>query len=401
MLEIRISRSPDLAKLEAEGFRLRIVHGDAYHLLVEGIPSVTSKREVASGTLYCPLVVDPAGKAQNPCSNHQCWWIGERPCDSTGQVMSEMISSDAAEDKGDGIKTTVAFSRKRVDKTDYADYYEKIWAYVRMIWHEARVIDPQCDPRSAKPVPAVVDAQARIFRYPDMATTRAGIGAATARLLTDRVAIIGLGGTGSYILDLLAKTPISQIHIFDGDKFFLHNAFRAPGAPLESDFTEPKKVDWFGAIYDRMHMGIVRHPHHVLAEHLPGFAVFDFVFVAIDDADARKVILEGLIALQVPFIDVGIDVALNEAASLRGTCRFTAGTPARHDHVRDVVSFAKAPDNDDYRNIQVADLNMLNAAMAVTKWKKLRGFYADDMREHHSLYTTATHGLTKEDRGEA
>jgi hypothetical protein len=41
---------------------------------------------------------------------------------------------------------------------------------------------------------------------------------------------------------------------------------------------------------------------------------------------------------------------------------------------------------------------MQNASMAVMKWKKLRGFYADDMREHHSLYTVATHGLTKEDR---
>jgi tRNA A37 threonylcarbamoyladenosine dehydratase len=31
--------------------------------------------------------------------------------------------------------------------------------------------------------------------------TRAGIGAATANLLAERVAIIGLGGTGSYILE--------------------------------------------------------------------------------------------------------------------------------------------------------------------------------------------------------
>ena len=49
-------------------------------------------------------------------------------------------------------------------------------------------------------------------------------------------------------------------------------------------------------------------------------------------------------------------------------------------------------------SLPVADLNMANAAMAVTKWKKLRGFYADDCGEHHSLYTIATHGLTKEDR---
>ena len=47
------------------------------------------------------------------------------------------------------------------------------------------------------------------------------------------------------------------------------------------------------------------------------------------------------------------------------------------------------PDNEIYRNMQVADLNMLNAAMAVMKWKKLRGFYADDVHEYHSLYTLA------------
>src|SRR6266446_9025798 len=102
MSAIRISRSPDLAKLEAEGFRLRIVEGSAHHLLVEGIPAVNSKGEVARGTLYCPLVIDQSGKTVNPCSNHQCWWIGEPPCDSSGRVMTEMISNNAVEDKGDG-----------------------------------------------------------------------------------------------------------------------------------------------------------------------------------------------------------------------------------------------------------------------------------------------------------
>src|SRR5688572_1694443 len=213
MSAIQISLSADLTKLEAEGFRLRLVEGSAYHLLIEGIPAVTSKREVVPGTLYCPLEIDQHGRTVNPCSNHQCWWIGEPPCDSTGRVLTEMISNPNPENKGDGIETTVAFSRKRGDKANYSDFHEKIWAYVRMIWHEARVIDTNCDPKGERSVPAVVEAQVRGFRYPDMATTRAGIGVATAKLLSARVAIIGLGGTGSYILDLLAKTPISQIHI--------------------------------------------------------------------------------------------------------------------------------------------------------------------------------------------
>ena len=384
--------------MEAEGFRLRVVHGDAHHLLVEGVPAVTSKREVVPGTLYCPLDLDPHGKVLETCSSHQCWWIGEPPCDSAGRAMTELISNDKPEKKGDGIETTVGFSRMPVGRSGYRDLHEKIWTYVQLIWHQAREIDPNCDPRSQKPVAAVVQAQQRVFLYPDMATTRAGIGAATAKLLVDRVGIIGVGGTGSYILDLLAKTPISEIHIYDGDKFSLHNAFRAPGAPRLEDLTEPMKVDWFGDIYDRMRRGIVRHPYDVGAEQLADFAGFDCVFVAIDDAEARKVILQGLVGLKVPFIDVAIDVGFDPQGCLRGMCRFTVGTPTVHGHIEQVVSFAKVPDDDLYRNIQVADMNMLNAAMAVMKWKKMRGFYADDIREHHSLYTVATHGLTKEDR---
>jgi len=396
---IQINRSPDLTQLEADGFRLRIIQKTAHHLLIDGVPAVTSKGTVALGTLYCPLEIDANGTTINPLVNHQCWWIGEPPCDSTGRVMEEMISNPTEEDKGDGIKTTVGFSRKHVDKkTPWKDHHEKIWTYIRMIWHEARVIDPSCDPRSEKPVPAVVEAQKRVFHYPDMATTRAGIGAATEKLLANRVAIIGLGGSGSYILDLLAKTPVGEIHLYDGDNFGLHNAYRSPGAPSKEQLTDPKKVDWFGDIYDRMRTGIIRHPYNVLAEQLPELAGFDFVFVAIDDADGRKVILDGLISLKVPFVDVGMDLDITKESSLRGICRYTVGTPNVHEHIKDVVPRAVGPDNGIYKNIQVADLNMLNAAMAVIKWKKLRGFHADDMREHHSLYTVSTHGLTKEDR---
>jgi hypothetical protein len=32
------------------------------------------------------------------------------------------------------------------------------------------------------------------------------------------------------VLDFTAKTHVKEIHLFDGDTFFQHNAFRAPGA---------------------------------------------------------------------------------------------------------------------------------------------------------------------------
>jgi hypothetical protein len=41
-----------------------------------------------------------------------------------------------------------------------------------------------------------------------------------------------------------------------------------------------------------------------------------------------------------------------------------------------------------HRTSKWADLNALNATLAVIKWKKIRGFYRDLEREHHSTYTT-------------
>ena len=68
--------------------------------------------------------------------------------------------------------------------------------------------------------------------------------------------------------------------------------------------------------------------------------------------------------------------------------RVTASTPEKRDHIQNRISFAGDGEEDIYEsNIQVADLNALNAVMAVIKWKKILNFYRDDEEEHHSTYT--------------
>lgn len=52
-------------------------------------------------------------------------------------------------------------------------------------------------------------------------------------------------------------------------------------------------------------------------------------------------------------------------------------------------------------NIQIADLNALNAALAVIKWKKLMGFYQDLDLEHHCTYTIGGNLLHNEDASAA
>jgi len=97
----------------------------------------------------------------------------------------------------------------------------------------------------------------------------------------------------------------------------------------------------------------------------------------------RGRIVEKLEALGACFDDSGMGLELNEG-SLGGILRVTASTPSKRDHFHQRVSFAGGAEDGVYSsNIQVADLNALNAFLAVVKWKKLRGFYRDLEREHH------------------
>ena len=108
--------------------------------------------------------------------------------------------------------------------------------YVRAISEPAVILDPSATPKTF----AVIEAESADspFKYLDTASSRAEIGVANEKLKIGPVAIVGLGGTGSYILDLVAKTPVQAIHLFDDDKFLQHNAFRAPGATSYSNIEE-------------------------------------------------------------------------------------------------------------------------------------------------------------------
>ena len=55
-------------------------------------------------------------------------------------------------------------------------------------------------------------------------------------------------------------------------------------------------------------------------------------------------------------------------------------------------------DNDYAHNIQIADLNALNAALAVIRWKKLCGFYTDQEHEHSSTYMVGGNHIVNDDR---
>lgn len=123
---------------------------------------------------------------------------------------------------------------------------------------------------------------------------------------------------------------------------------------------------------------------------------FDFVFISVDKNAVRSVITTQLLALGIPFIDVGLGVNIVED-SLIGSLRVTVGTHLKNDHLSSRIGIDELDENEYSTNIQIADLNCLNAVLAVIKWKKIMGFYQDLKQEHNILYFINTGKLINED----
>jgi hypothetical protein len=133
-----------------------------------------------------------------------------------------------------------------------------------------------------------------------------------------------------------------------------------------------------------MRSEIIEHDYNVDETNIDELQAMDFVFIAIDSGKARKLIAEKLDEFGVGFVDVGLGVKEKDG-SLVGMVRTTTSTPS---HRSGKLPFAGGEEEDDYtRNIQIADVNALNAVLAVIRWKKFVGFYGDIEHEHHSLYT--------------
>ena len=374
------SRNADLNRLRDEGYFVQLKGG---FLVMREVPYVNRQREVKMGTLISSLAM--AGDMTRPPDTHVVYFDGDYPCKADGTPIQAISHQSAKIDLGNGLTAQHSFSSKPAE--GYRDYHHKMSAYAAILSGPATTLKADANPRTFR---QPEDEEASVFNYTETASDRVGIGALTERLKPEVVGIIGLGGTGGYILDFVAKTPVREIRVFDGDEFLQHNAFRAPGAASIDELRDaPKKVDYFKAIYSKMHRNIVAHPVSLDASTVDLLDGVTFAFLSMDAGEAKRAVVAKLEALNVPFVDVGMGLELVEG-SLGGILRVTASTPGMRDHVhRGRISFAGGGADDIYAsNIQVADLNARNAVLAIVKWKKIRGFYRDLEREHHSTYTT-------------
>lgn len=388
-----IDRNDDLRRLKAEGYSVDVQSG---YLLVRQVPYVGSGGVVKRGTLIFKL--DLAGDLTTSPSTHVANFDGDYPCNVDGSPIEQIRHQSSETILAPGVTSRHSFSAKPKAAGRYDDYYHQATVYSAILSGPARAIDSTVTAKCFAPIQTDDLDELCPFYYEDTASSRSQISAISAKLKGLRVAIVGLGGTGSYVLDFLAKTPVREIHLFDGDDQLSHNAFRAPGAAsLEQLREKPKKVEYLREIYSRMHRRIVAYPTVINADNIELLRDVSFVFICIDCGPSRKFIAETLDSWDVPYVDTGMGLYANDG-SLGGIVRVTSSLPDREGGLGGRASFADGNEHNEYtQNIQIAELNALNAAFAVVKWKKRYGVYADVAHEHHCTYGVEAQALIRGD----
>lgn len=372
-----INRNLDLKRLQDEGYELEVREGCA---IVYHVPYLDSTCTVQYSTLVSPLAMN--GTTVRVPNTHVMYMQGSIPYHKAGSRMDAVYHSPYKNTFA-GIPVDSMLSNK--PQSGYRDYYQKFTAYIHALSAEAQAVDPTVTAATFK---RVVSSDDSVLCYADTNSSRGAIMDTTDKFKGQRIGIIGLGGTGSYLLDQIAKTPVAEIHLFDGDVFCQHNAFRAPGAPSIEVFSEqPYKTDYFKSIYGNMHRGIHSHPYRLDENNVGELSSLDFVFLAMDSGVCKRIIVNFLLEQRIAFIDTGINISRAED-SLIGMARVTASQGGDERAIEKYVSFDEVEPDLYQTNIQTADLNAFCALGAVMQWKKSLGFYKEDIHFDNCVYTT-------------
>lgn len=362
-----------IARLLADGYDLVLEHG---HLVVRRLPYLGPTGLRDDGCLVLP--VNDVNGVITDATDHRIWFAGEEPRDENGKALA---SSDQ-HDYGDGRVASYLLSFKPASGI-YRNLYEKVRHYAHILRNAARHVDPTVTDTPGAAFQVVEDGLPLIYR--DTNTTRAGLTTLNNLFRGHTIAIVGVGGTGSYILDQVAKTWVDRIILIDGDRFENHNAYRAPGAAAREVLqAKPNKAEYFAKEYSRMHAGITAHAVALTSDNLHLLEGATFVFLAAADAESRPEIMQWLRDRGIPFIDVGMSFRQGEGG-ITGMAKVTAYLPDNDLTLPSAPAIAAG--QDDYSsNIQIADLNALNAIFAVIRWKRHLGFYATHEKTNETVY---------------
>ncbi len=381
MFQKLVSHNGDIRRLVEKGYAVAF---DSNCMVIRDIPYLNAQKELQIGAIVTKLVfVDQERVTQD---DHQIYFAGSvpynldgKPIPNLGGGSAQILLSAACRD----VIVQRSFSNKPRATGKFADFFEKIESYVAIISGPAMELYG-ANPYTFRTVTEV--ASDSVFNFHDTLTSRAEITDLSAKFKDDVIAVIGLGGTGAYVLDFLVKTPVKEIRAFDLDDYHVHTAFRSPGR-LEPAELGQKKAEVYFSRYNNFRTGLSVTPKYLdgsCTEDLDGVT---FAFVCVDKGSSRASIFDLLISNGIPFIDVGMGLN-RKRGPINGQLRTTYYSVEHGQNVRDkgLAPLADSPDDLYKTNIQISELNALNACLAVIRFKQLRGFYFEEIPYYNLLF---------------
>ena len=376
MFQKLVSHNEDIRRLVDKGYAVGF---DSNYLIVRDIFYLDDKLERQVGAIVTKLVeTKPDHVVQE---DHQIFFAGSHPHNTDGTPIANLgggTTTLALSEAAPDVVVQRQFSNKPIvngEKVPFPDFFTKIESYVRIISGPAiaRHGGTVLTFRSVEKVP-----DDSVFKIHDTLTSRAEITDLAAKFKNEIVAVIGLGGTGAYLLDFLIKAPVKEIRGFDVDPFHVHNAFRSPGRFDDAEFTRPK-AEVYQARYENFRHGLKLTAKFVDASCADDLEGVTFAFVCVDKGSSRAGIFDLLIAKKIPFIDVGMGLS-RKNGPISGMMRATYYSDQQAQQVRDMAlaPLADQPDDVYKTNIQISELNALNAAMAMIRYKQIKSFYLED-----------------------
>lgn len=376
-----VSHNDDIRRLVEKGYAIAF---DSNYLVIRDIPYLDGERKLQIGAIVAKLdFIDQNRVTQ---TDHQICFAGSVPHGQDGTPIpnlgggpTQLALSEASKD----VVVQRSFSNKPIATGKFQDFFEKIESYVAIISGPAMALHG-ASPYTFRAVKEVVSDS--VFEFHDTLTSRAEITDLSARFKDDVIAVIGLGGTGAYVLDFMIKTPVREIRAFDLDPFHVHNAFRSPGR-VEASELGKTKAEVYLSRYSNFRKGLSVYPKFIDASCSDDLKGVTFAFVCVDKGSSRAEICDLLISKGIAFIDVGMGLN-RKKGPLNGMLRMTYYSAEQGQKVRD-MGLAEVVDSpqDMYRaNIQISELNALNACLAVIKLKQLRGFYSEELPYYNLLF---------------
>lgn len=381
MPENQIALDPDVQRLLDAGYRLTI---EGNYLIIDHVPYVSACGVVSHGALISAYTF-----VNGVCNtgDHTVYFTGSMPCRVDGTSLEEAMHAGARLNSSELIAGRTVLCRfsnypsVEIQAEMRTNIFIKMQHYIRKLESYAIAIDPKVS--ASGTTSFSYRKETSVFHYPNTAIARAGLDVYEEKLKLEKIAIIGLGGTGAYILDALSKTPVSEIHLFDDDEIQEHNAYRMPGAmPGSMVNVGRKKTEYLRDIYHHLRGGIESHIYKIDVTNIHLLDDCAFVFIAVDHGPSRGLIARHLFERGIPFIDVGIGIdKVTEDIKLIGRARVTLITKKTSDAARLVENLPTAEDLEEavYNNIQLTELNALNAMLAVIKYKQYLEFYSEEI----------------------